>query len=109
MNRDTWIQRCDQVKTVFKIATDSDLAVFLGLTKSAIHQFRRGETELSPLSRLLILEVLAVPWAPVAINELLPKKQTLQYRRAKQAQAQRLIELMRTSSASKHGALPLSK
>ena len=60
----------------------TDLAKALGMTKSAMHQFKRGETELSPLTRLIILEKLNVPWARVAIEELTPKKQLDQLRRS---------------------------
>ena len=77
-----WLARSEMVMRKAGLENFTDLAKALGMTKSAMHQFKRGETELSPLTRLIILEKLDVPWARLAIEELTPKKQLDQLRRS---------------------------
>lgn len=90
--REEWLQRCDSLKAMYGIKDDHALGKYLGLSKASFHQFRSGLIdELSPLTRLIILDKLGYAWATEAIGELLPKKQREQLKKSIENQAQYII------------------
>lgn len=91
--RQKWLDRCDQAKTIAGLKSDSGLAPLLGITKGCIHQFRRGETELGSTTRLLLLIIIGTPWASAVASELVPKSDALRFARATEAMRKRGIAL----------------
>lgn len=91
--RQRWNRRLNEVKERFNIEHDGELAEFLGMTRSGMYQFRRGETELSPWTRVIIMDKLGFAWAKEAILELIPKQQAEQLRKSMEKQTQKLIQL----------------
>lgn len=70
MDRETWANRCNEVILKHGLRNYSEMANLLGVKEDVIQQFDKGEKELGPFARLLILDKLGVEWARAAIQEL---------------------------------------
>jgi hypothetical protein len=97
-DRSVWNTRLDKVKKEFGLENDLELALFVGLTKSALYQFRRGETDLGPITKLIVLDRLGFAWAKTALGEILPAEAEVRLIRANEQQAQRNIERVKSSA-----------
>jgi hypothetical protein len=70
-----WGERIDELKGLYGIATDAELAVYLCVSKQGLHNFRSGITRApSVATSLQIMRLLGEPWARDAMAALLPKR-----------------------------------
>lgn len=82
----------DALKVAYGLKTDEQLAGYLGITKGAMSQLRRGKTTLSPITMLKALDRLGYRAATEVLQLLTPERLAKEIEKYTLNQAQRIAD-----------------
>lgn len=96
--RDRWLEKLDAIVDRYQLTSDSQLAVFLGISRQALSKFRHGASRLPSIgTQARIIDLLGMAKITEQVWSLLPKAQAATLRELTRKSAR----LLRLKNAAK--------